>query len=470
MSTKPSVLSPWATSDLNNGPGSSPNKVQPSSAKQTDGWDFGEIIPRNWWNYQLNNTYEWLLYLKELHENTLVGAENFGYDADASTGLTFVVKTDDYQLGTTWVNPSNATEGTALADDSVNYVYFDVDAGTLNDTTALTSLNPAKDLLLYQVTTVAGAITEVKDLRNMASISASLRDNNNRAYVLEDDSDNAQFVFERAGDHTKSIGFSLNDVAGTQFGRLVADSLAYMSINLSTQEMTISQPLNLTNTVAFTNTPTLPANNTFTENFEFDGTVQMDGVVDINNTTTIDGATTITGTFTQNTGTFDFNGNGQFDGTVDFNNTVTFNGTVNLNSSINPNDLTNYTAGNYVEVEQGKGFSANQAPTDEMRFLTPRGGTVRCRVTITITEDGTGGPVTCNVQRKKNTVDEGAVVTLTHSSGTNSLTHDLDITVSDNDTIEIEVETTGIASSDNVQVDVKLAVGNPSTLSYDMTL
>ena len=550
MATKPSILSPWATSDLNNGPGSSPNKVQPDSSKQTDGWDYNEIVPRNWWNYQLNNTYEWLLYMKELTENTLDGALNFGYDADNSTGLTFQVFTKPYRQGPYVRTPAGSTDSVVLTDDDVNYVVYNLTDNNLEAHITNTSIDTKTSVLIYEVTTAAGAITEVKDLRNMTGGQDSfIVDNNSKVIVRENSVNNADIYFQAGTDVVKSVGWNLvgssdpkfahlrtkiDDTPNTVFtlnlqddtvefvndvtfnaantvtfgatpsfpatntltedfefdGTVDLDGTTTINGNLTTNGTTDINGASLTvdalvtnfnDAVTFAETPSLPANNTFTENFEFDGTVQIDGtatvngVLDINNTTTIDGATTITGTtivngnFTQNTGTFDFNGNGQFDGTVDFNAAVVFNSTVDLNNSVNPNDLTDYTAGNYVEVEQVKGFTANQSPTDEMSFISPRGGVVRCRVTITITEDGTGGPVTCNVQRKKNGVDEGAVVTHNHNNGTSSLTHDLDITLSDNDTIEIEVEITGVASSDNIQVEAKLAVANPSKLSYDMT-
>lgn len=57
---KPTVDFTWATANVNNGPNGEANKVIPSSAKQTNGWNYLEKPAREFFNYWMNAVYQWL--------------------------------------------------------------------------------------------------------------------------------------------------------------------------------------------------------------------------------------------------------------------------------------------------------------------------------------------------------------------------------------------------------------------------
>ena len=65
MAGKPTVRANWAVNTVNNGSGSTPNKVQPSVSKRDDGFTFPEKPTRGNFNWLLNKIHEWTVFLLE---------------------------------------------------------------------------------------------------------------------------------------------------------------------------------------------------------------------------------------------------------------------------------------------------------------------------------------------------------------------------------------------------------------------
>jgi len=57
---KPTQDITWASADITDPGSSQDNKVEPSSAKKTNGWSFLEKPPFNWFNYWMNAIYLWV--------------------------------------------------------------------------------------------------------------------------------------------------------------------------------------------------------------------------------------------------------------------------------------------------------------------------------------------------------------------------------------------------------------------------
>lgn len=64
MPTVPTENIEFASADLNNGPGGSPNKTPTSAGKRTNGWDHDESPPRDYFNYWQNAVWKWVTYLR----------------------------------------------------------------------------------------------------------------------------------------------------------------------------------------------------------------------------------------------------------------------------------------------------------------------------------------------------------------------------------------------------------------------
>jgi len=78
--TKPLVLPEWATDDIGNGPLGALNVQTPPSSYFTDGWDYGETPPREFFNWLGRYTYLNIGWLVQETDALLISKSN--KDAD----------------------------------------------------------------------------------------------------------------------------------------------------------------------------------------------------------------------------------------------------------------------------------------------------------------------------------------------------------------------------------------------------
>ena len=166
MATKPLVYPNFAVSDLNNGTAGAPNVVEPSAGKKLSGWNEGERPPRetfNWLHRITNNWIEW--FDQELGTGGLTG--HFAELPALHSGLQFFCAEATFTLGSQSFN--EVQTATTMADDNTNYVYYDHD--TLDVEVTLGGFpGDKRQIPLFVVTTVAGAITNVVDVRSWATM------------------------------------------------------------------------------------------------------------------------------------------------------------------------------------------------------------------------------------------------------------------------------------------------------------
>ena len=166
MATQPTVFPRFAVLDLNNGTGAAPNVVEPTAGKKDTGWNEGERPPRETFNWLHRITNDWIEWFdQELGAGALTG--NFQELPALHSGLNFFVSGGIVQRG--GVQLVENQTATLLADDDVNYVYWNATAADVQ--AQLVSFPNNKDNVpLFVVTTVAGAITTVVEARTWATI------------------------------------------------------------------------------------------------------------------------------------------------------------------------------------------------------------------------------------------------------------------------------------------------------------
>ncbi len=166
MATQPTVFPRFAVLDLNNGTGAAPNVVEPSAGKKDTGWNEGERPARETFNWLHRITNDWIEWFdQELSGGVLTG--NFQELPALHSGLNFVVSAANFNFG--GQSFSEIQTSTALIDDDVNYVRYDHLA--LDVVTGLAAFPGGIDEIpLFIVTTVAGAITNVVDVRTWATM------------------------------------------------------------------------------------------------------------------------------------------------------------------------------------------------------------------------------------------------------------------------------------------------------------
>ena len=93
---KPSKFPEWA-SVLSQSPiNKEYNRYEPPNAKKKLGWEFGEVPPRQWVNYQQNLNCQWLEYFDANLNRTLIYASKKDLpEVKASQGLLVYIKDSD---------------------------------------------------------------------------------------------------------------------------------------------------------------------------------------------------------------------------------------------------------------------------------------------------------------------------------------------------------------------------------------
>lgn len=111
----------------------------------------------------------WFLKHNEIVSSGVVGS--LSNDADFNAGLQFYIKESKVVRGSSFVVVPDTF--VTLADNEDSYVYLDYTAGSEQVTSALTSAFPiANALILYQVTTAGGVITNITDFRSWVNVQA----------------------------------------------------------------------------------------------------------------------------------------------------------------------------------------------------------------------------------------------------------------------------------------------------------
>ena len=164
--TKPTVLPEFALLDLLNGTAGAPNVVEPSSGKKDTGWNEGERPARETFNWLHRITNEWIEYFDCITLSSASVLDNFEEKPLLHSGLTFFIGAADFMFGG---EPfSEVQTSVVLADDDVNFVYYDHD--TLDTEFSIAAFpNTKRTIPLFTVTTAAGAITNVVDHRSWAT-------------------------------------------------------------------------------------------------------------------------------------------------------------------------------------------------------------------------------------------------------------------------------------------------------------
>lgn len=103
---KPNKFPEWASSLVQSDFNKEYNRYEPPQAKKEVGWEYGEVPPRQWVNYQANLTCQWLEYLdSQKHKAAIYAKKEDLPDATESKG--FLVFIEDTELlafsnGKTW--------------------------------------------------------------------------------------------------------------------------------------------------------------------------------------------------------------------------------------------------------------------------------------------------------------------------------------------------------------------------------
>ena len=168
---RPTVFPEFASQDLNNGTGGAPNVVEPSESKKDSGWNEGERPPRETFNWLHRITNDWIVYLDEQVEGAAVQA-GFRELPSLHTGLLFFMAESRIREG--GLNISENQSSVTLTDNATNYVYYDASILDTATSTALWSEGNRDRIPLFIVTTLAGAITNVVDVRTWAFLPSAL--------------------------------------------------------------------------------------------------------------------------------------------------------------------------------------------------------------------------------------------------------------------------------------------------------
>lgn len=89
---KPTYYPEWATTTKNLPNTGQTNKVRPKTSLRTIGWDYGQMLTAEEWNWQFGNIYEWITYIdKEASQNYLPkNGTKITFSGDLSGTASFV--------------------------------------------------------------------------------------------------------------------------------------------------------------------------------------------------------------------------------------------------------------------------------------------------------------------------------------------------------------------------------------------
>lgn len=175
MAVKPIVYPQFAILDLNNGTGAAPNVAEPIAGKKDTGWNEGERPARETFNWLHRITNDWIEWFdQELGTGGVTGS--FAELPALHSGLQFFCSAGGFTFGGVLFN--EVQTATTCADNTLNYIYYK--HGSLDVLVSGGAFPGNKDEIpLFIVTTLAGAITAVSDVRtifNMQDIEASILD------------------------------------------------------------------------------------------------------------------------------------------------------------------------------------------------------------------------------------------------------------------------------------------------------
>jgi len=104
--TRPQDFPEWASRLVQNEINKEYNKYKPPLAKKKNGWEVGEVPPRQWVNYQADLTNSWLEYLDDQRHKASIYANREELPAaEISKGLIAYIEdieTLAFSNGNTW--------------------------------------------------------------------------------------------------------------------------------------------------------------------------------------------------------------------------------------------------------------------------------------------------------------------------------------------------------------------------------
>ena len=108
MLPQPTVYPVWATTDQVDPVSGQNNVLTPPTEKQLYGWDFQEFPPRNWFNWLGRYTYQWIAYLAQQNNLSLV-VDGSGNNPAINPAVGGLIRVDIVDTGA----PSNFYTGLA---------------------------------------------------------------------------------------------------------------------------------------------------------------------------------------------------------------------------------------------------------------------------------------------------------------------------------------------------------------------
>lgn len=179
MSTRPSVYPEWATTLSADGPLGGNNRVEPSSGDKATGFLYPQQPPREWFNWLLYTSYQWIQYLDE--ELISGGSSSFAQDNTTTTGLTFGYKKGAFsdQFAKTITEVSAGT--IALTASQTNWIAYRPGTGIVKVVGAWSG-STLGDVPLWKAVTDGSAITALTDVRSTVDRSIVQFANTARLY------------------------------------------------------------------------------------------------------------------------------------------------------------------------------------------------------------------------------------------------------------------------------------------------